>query len=224
MRSQVCSRSHSSQARRSGTRLSRTRCPRGLSASLIPRRVAVQSSSVRNTWATLAVMVAASTSSGGSRVASPWIQVTSRRLGAGDLERRQCRIDADDLDAPAGQHGGEGAGPAADVEHASGPELLEDRDVRVEVAAVRVRDGHRARRAAGRRRRGPARPESRRGVVRRPLDFAGTTKRAGLAGNSVGWRAKHCLPAHSFPGRPGKPTAPTSRRSGPPRRSASRRA
>ena len=57
----VSSGVHSSHARRAGSRVSNTSMPPGCSAALIPRNVAAQSSSVRKTWATLAVMKAAST-------------------------------------------------------------------------------------------------------------------------------------------------------------------
>ena len=75
------SRVHRSHARRAGSRTSNTRWPPGRSAARTPRSVADQSSSVRNTWATLAVIVARSTWSSGSPVASPCRQRTRSAPG-----------------------------------------------------------------------------------------------------------------------------------------------
>ncbi len=74
-----------------------------------------------------------------------------------------------------------------------------------------------ARRRLQRHPRDPA-GRDRPALDRRP-DHAGRltrTHRTGLAGNSGGWRTKYCLPAHSFPGRPGKPSTPQRRATRPP--------
>ena len=60
------------------------------------------------------------------------------RLGACDGERWAGRIDRDHLQAACGQQQGEGSGSTTDVEHAPGSELVGDRDVHVEVAAIRI--------------------------------------------------------------------------------------
>ena len=119
-RSRVSSGVHSSHARRAGSRVSNTSMPPGRSAALIPRNVAAQSSSVRKTWATLAVMNAAST--------------LQRRQGRGVAEQPVHGVGVRAWCAPrratlaagstavtshtsSGEHAREGAGAAADVEH-----------------------------------------------------------------------------------------------------------
>ena len=108
--------------------------------SRAPSNVARHASSVRKTWATLPVIVAMSTCSGGSVVASPSRHVTpfGVRLAARQVERRLGGIDPHHLAAARRQAVGEGARTAPDVEHRAGPELMDERLVVVEVAPVFV--------------------------------------------------------------------------------------
>ena len=60
------------------------------------------------------------------------------RLGPGHIKRGTRRVHAHDVDATACEKAGEGACAAPDVEGTAGPELLGDRRVHHQVAAVRI--------------------------------------------------------------------------------------
>ena len=80
-RSNVSVGVHSSHACRSGTRVSNTNRPPGRSLVPIAPMVAAQSSSSVNTMATLPVIVARSTWTGGTALASPSTQRTASAPG-----------------------------------------------------------------------------------------------------------------------------------------------
>jgi hypothetical protein len=60
------------------------------------------------------------------------------RLSPRDIEHCARRIDSGDIASGAGEHDGERAGAATEVEDAGRAQLRDDRQVEVEVAAVRV--------------------------------------------------------------------------------------
>ena len=59
-------------------------------------------------------------------------------LGAGDVEAGACRIDSRDVDTPLRQQARERSGAAADVEHRASTEFVDEVDVDVQIAAIRV--------------------------------------------------------------------------------------
>jgi hypothetical protein len=60
------------------------------------------------------------------------------RLSAGDVERRERRIEPGHLHAAGGEHHRERPGPTADIEHRPRGALLHDAHIGVEVAAIGV--------------------------------------------------------------------------------------
>jgi hypothetical protein len=58
------------------------------------------------------------------------------RLGPGYFQRRRSRVHSDDLKTAIGEHAGETARPAADIEHTASTELSRDRQVMAEIVAV----------------------------------------------------------------------------------------
>jgi hypothetical protein len=67
-------------------------------------------------------------------VASPCSHRT--RSAPGYVQRRRGRVDPGHFDAAVGKQAGQRAGAAADVEHAAGTQLVSDRQVVIEVAAL----------------------------------------------------------------------------------------
>jgi len=61
------------------------------------------------------------------------------RLGPSDIERSTGRLDTRHLDPPIGQHQREHARPGSDIQHPPRPELLGDRHIHIEVAAIRIK-------------------------------------------------------------------------------------
>ena len=59
-------------------------------------------------------------------------------LGASDVEAGACRVDSRDVDTPPCQQARERSGAAADVEHRASTELVDEVDVDVQIAAIRV--------------------------------------------------------------------------------------
>ena len=59
-------------------------------------------------------------------------------LGTSDVEAGACRVDSRDVDAPPCQQARERSGAAADVEHRPSAELVDELDVDVQIAAIRV--------------------------------------------------------------------------------------
>ncbi len=73
----------------------------------------------------------------GRRVAVQPAHALGARLRAGDVERRTRRVEAHHLDAALREQARERPGAAPDVEHSARAQLVDDRDVGVEVGPVR---------------------------------------------------------------------------------------
>ena len=131
---------HSSQARRAGLRVSKTKWPPGRRASRTPVRVAAQSCGSTTACAAFPFI-------GGEvdpqrrercRVAVQPADPRSAGLGAGHLQGACGWVYAGDVNAAVGEQEGEHAGAAADVQHSLCHELLRQCEVRVEVTAVGI--------------------------------------------------------------------------------------
>ena len=136
----VSSGVHCSHARRCGSRVSNTSTPPALNAALTPRNVAPHSSSVRNTWATLPVMNAASTLNSGNVVASPCNHSTTsapgfERATSSEAERG---IDRYYPNAPSSEQAHECPRAAPHIQHRGCPQLPCDFDIDIQVTAVGI--------------------------------------------------------------------------------------
>ena len=190
----VCSRVHSPHAPRLIARLEHER-PAGSQRAVDPRERPAPTSSPTIACATLPVIVARSTSTGGSVVASP-VEPAHPALDARLPRATSSEAAAGSTPTTStprrGQEHLEASRPAADVEHAPRPELLGNRRVHLEITR-------------GRRRRRRTAPASR-GSVKAA---SGTATSAGATTRT----SRRVRPTERAPRRP--PTSSAATRSHP---------